>query len=106
MLATFITKFLIPPSSGRQALMMEAASTSKTLVNFFQNTRHNNQEDCHLQGYFYLRNMSVSCPLGRVQCFVNRAEFWTRLSISSLFQTSKFCGVAFVESSVLESEVN
>jgi hypothetical protein len=31
------------------ALMMEAASTSETAVNFYQTTRHNNPEDSHLQ---------------------------------------------------------
>jgi hypothetical protein len=31
------------------ALMMEAASTSKTSVNFYQATWHNNPEDSHLQ---------------------------------------------------------
>jgi hypothetical protein len=31
------------------ALMMEAASTSETLVNFYQTTRHNKPEDSHLQ---------------------------------------------------------
>jgi hypothetical protein len=31
------------------ALMMEAASTSETSVNFYQATRHNNKEDSHLQ---------------------------------------------------------
>jgi hypothetical protein len=30
------------------ALMMEAASTSETLVNFYQTTRHNNPEDSHI----------------------------------------------------------
>jgi hypothetical protein len=30
------------------ALMMEAASTSETSVNFYQITRHNNPEDSHL----------------------------------------------------------
>jgi hypothetical protein len=34
---------------GAIALMMEAASTSETLVNFYQTTRHNNPEDSHLQ---------------------------------------------------------
>jgi hypothetical protein len=29
-------------------LMMEAVSTSKTLVNFYQTTRRNNPEDSHL----------------------------------------------------------
>jgi hypothetical protein len=31
------------------ALMMEAASTSKTSVNFYQSTWYNNPEDSHLQ---------------------------------------------------------
>jgi hypothetical protein len=30
------------------ALMTEAASTSETLVNFYQTTRRNNPEDSHL----------------------------------------------------------
>jgi hypothetical protein len=30
------------------ALMMEAANTSETLVNFYQTTRRNNPEDSHL----------------------------------------------------------
>jgi hypothetical protein len=30
------------------ALMMEAASTSETSVNFYQTARHNNPEDSHL----------------------------------------------------------
>jgi hypothetical protein len=31
-----------------RALMMEAASTSETLVNFYQNTQRNNPEDSYL----------------------------------------------------------
>jgi hypothetical protein len=31
------------------ALMMDAASTSETSVNFYQSTPHNNPEDSHLQ---------------------------------------------------------
>jgi hypothetical protein len=31
------------------ALMMEAANTSETLVNFYQTTRHYNPEDSHLR---------------------------------------------------------
>jgi hypothetical protein len=31
------------------ALMMEAVSTSETLVNFYQTTECNNPEDSHLQ---------------------------------------------------------
>jgi hypothetical protein len=38
------------------ALMMEAARTSETLVNFFQNTRRYNPEDSHLHN---LKEQSV-----------------------------------------------
>jgi hypothetical protein len=34
------------------ALMMEAASTFETSVNFYQTTRRNNPEDSHLHGLF------------------------------------------------------
>jgi hypothetical protein len=36
------------------ALMMEAASTSETLVNFYQTTRRNIPEDSHLHFVYYL----------------------------------------------------
>jgi hypothetical protein len=42
-------KCLLPPSSGRFALMMKAASTPNTLVNRYQTTRRNKPEDSHLQ---------------------------------------------------------
>jgi hypothetical protein len=32
-------------------LMMEAASPSETLVNFYQFTQHNNSEDSHLHSH-------------------------------------------------------
>jgi hypothetical protein len=35
-------------------LMMEAARTSETLVNFYQTTWHYNPEDSHLPETFYL----------------------------------------------------
>jgi hypothetical protein len=34
------------------ALMVEAASTSETLVNFYQTTQSNNPEDSHHQSMF------------------------------------------------------
>jgi hypothetical protein len=37
-----------------QTLMMEAASTSETLENFYQTTRRWNPEDSHLQSYWLL----------------------------------------------------
>jgi hypothetical protein len=49
---------LLPPSSGQFhargfliALMMEAARTSETMVNFYQTTRRYNPEDSHLPKY-------------------------------------------------------
>jgi hypothetical protein len=36
---------------GRIALMMEAAGTSETLVNFYQTTRRYNPEDSHLRNH-------------------------------------------------------
>jgi hypothetical protein len=41
-------------SSPDVALMMEAASTTETSVNFYQTTRHNNPEDSHLHPQFML----------------------------------------------------
>jgi hypothetical protein len=42
--------WVVPASiiSSMIALMMEAASTSETLINFYQTTRRNNPEDSHL----------------------------------------------------------
>jgi hypothetical protein len=39
----------VVPCSIAIALMMEAASTSETSVNFYRTTRSNNPEDSHLQ---------------------------------------------------------
>jgi hypothetical protein len=39
---------LLPLASGLLALMMEAASTSETSVNFYQATRRINPENSHL----------------------------------------------------------
>jgi hypothetical protein len=44
MLTAFIIKAII-------FLMMEAASTSETSVNFYQTTRRNNPEDSHLHNF-------------------------------------------------------
>jgi hypothetical protein len=42
--------WVVAPCSLRAiALMMEAARTSETLLNFYQNTRCYNPEDSHLQ---------------------------------------------------------
>jgi hypothetical protein len=44
---------------GRIALMMEAASTSETSVNFYQTTRRNIPEDSHLQIPTYLNKLDL-----------------------------------------------
>jgi hypothetical protein len=49
------------PSSGFIALMMEAARTSETLVNFYQTTRRYNLEDSHLRIQDIPRNVCQAC---------------------------------------------
>jgi hypothetical protein len=46
---------------GGRSLMMEAASTFETSVNFYQTTRRNNPEDSHNQ--FCMRLSSPACLL-------------------------------------------
>jgi hypothetical protein len=46
MMAVF---WVVAPCSLAIALMMEAARTSETLVNFYQTTRRYNPEDSHLR---------------------------------------------------------
>jgi hypothetical protein len=41
------------------ALMMKAAGTYQTSVNFYQTTRRNNPEDSHLHLQFYLKMYTV-----------------------------------------------
>jgi hypothetical protein len=41
-----------PFAVSRFALMMEAARTSETLVNFYKTTRRYNPEDSHLRRFF------------------------------------------------------
>jgi hypothetical protein len=48
-----------PDDAGRFALMMEAATTSETLVNFYQTTRRYNPEDSHLRTH--RREIQKSC---------------------------------------------
>jgi hypothetical protein len=43
-------------------VIMDAASTIETFVNFYQTTWHNNPEDSHLQNIFYLQE-SYSCSI-------------------------------------------
>jgi hypothetical protein len=57
------------------ALMIEAASTSETLVNFYQTTWRNNPEDSNLQGWKCLRKMKdknnnvyITCSLHKSFC--------------------------------------
>jgi hypothetical protein len=78
------------------ALMMEAASTSKTLVNFYQTTQRNIPEDSHLQtrccedlkshllgcdvlilvldSHFLTVHLSMKRQLGKAQASIEREE--------------------------------
>jgi hypothetical protein len=47
-----VTSSLLGPNILLNALMMEAARTSETLVNFYQTTRRYNPEDSHLRTYY------------------------------------------------------
>jgi hypothetical protein len=57
------------------ALMMEAASTSETSVNFYQTTRRNNQEDTHL--HTRRRENLKSHFLSRMTIFLYKLYFTT-----------------------------
>jgi hypothetical protein len=50
---------LLSSSSGLIALMVEAASTSETLVNFYQTTWRYNAEDSHLHPEEYFLNIRI-----------------------------------------------
>jgi hypothetical protein len=76
---------LLPPSSGRLVLMMEAAGTSETLVNFYQTTRRYSPEDSHnlpphrLQKhaalYFRVNHVTFSVVIICTTCFISNSAF-------------------------------
>jgi hypothetical protein len=70
------------------ALMMEAASTSETLVNFCQTTRRNNPEDSHLHRV----GMPIRHPTDSYICHI--------LSARVLFVTLMMEAVIFSETSI------
>jgi hypothetical protein len=45
-------RFRVLAASIIRALLMDAASTSETSVNFYQTTRQNNPEDSHIQSKY------------------------------------------------------
>jgi hypothetical protein len=49
------------------ALMMEAARTSETLVNFYQTTRRYNPEDTHLQDVMKLGILFLTYVIGSIK---------------------------------------
>jgi hypothetical protein len=55
-----------------RALMMEAARTSETLVNFYQTTWRYNPEDSHLRTH---RRENLKSYLGKKNVFKNRNFF-------------------------------
>jgi hypothetical protein len=75
-------------------MMMEAASTSKTSVNFYQTTRRNNPEDSHI---------NFKCNLISNMC----ARFPTHLIlldlITLILQIMQFLCVYFITSANLKS---
>jgi hypothetical protein len=55
----FYVKFEVVTAASI-ALMMEAASTCETSINFYQTTRHNNPEDSrHLLCFLYLQPLAT-----------------------------------------------
>jgi hypothetical protein len=62
------------------ALMMEAAGTSETLVNFYQSTRRYNPEDSHLRTHHRKNLKSYSFH------FVSDIKSIFALSVMSLFR--------------------
>jgi hypothetical protein len=63
-------RYLLPPSSS--TLLMEAASTSETWVNFYQTTRRYNPDDSHLHTHhrknlksYLLKNYLLTILCGR-----------------------------------------
>jgi hypothetical protein len=51
-------------------LMMEAASTSKTLVNFYQTTLRNNPEDSHLERKLMLFECCLQSICAALTCAI------------------------------------
>jgi hypothetical protein len=69
------------------ALMMEAASISKTSVNFYQTTRYNNPEDSHLRIYvLFIEDSNPGHSLPELKAYtgnediLRRHELWGRPS--------------------------
>jgi hypothetical protein len=61
---------------------MEAASTSETLLNFYQTTQRNNKEDSHLRVLlpesWFLRRQTSSLLVLQFQCYRTQAFLWVR----------------------------
>jgi hypothetical protein len=55
-----------PACSCIITLMMEAVSTSETLVNFYEITRHNIPEDYHLKGTDHLGELDIDGDSNRI----------------------------------------
>jgi hypothetical protein len=71
------------------ALMMEAARTSETLVNFYQTTRRYNTEDSHLWTQRFIAG--VSCSRKYIDIDRGYCSFVTLQAVD--FQSDLFVGV-------------
>jgi hypothetical protein len=70
------------------ALMMEAAGTSKTSINFYQTTRRNNSENSHLPcGQSYLKPKLEPGPFRILSVSANR---YTAMLTSLLLQEQNY----------------
>jgi hypothetical protein len=70
--------------------MMQAASTSETLVNFYQTTRRNNPEDCHLhtRRRENLKSHKLHDHRSILRCSISIAEFMDFV-YRRVFQTNR-----------------
>jgi hypothetical protein len=78
---------------GFIALMMEAARTSETLVNFYQTTQCYNPEDSHLHGgrYFF----QLAYILKQLRLDQKDLSFWARYIVRSMERVN-FSSVMFL----------
>jgi hypothetical protein len=70
------------------ALMMEAARTSETLVNFYQTTRRYNPEDSHLLRflmYLFVCNTSINTRFRQNMALLHEPITWRTLILNERF---------------------
>jgi hypothetical protein len=85
-LTTFIVRAII-------ALMVEAVSTSKTSVNFYDTTRRNIPEDSHLRAVEWL---AITCRTRKVLGSIFDAESWMMFFVVSLSTLKQETTASFI----------